>query len=106
MRITITGKHVDITRAVKEYAQNKVSNLPKYYDSINQVEVVIDVGRGGNIGVEIIARAEHRKVFVVKETDKDVYRCIDTAVHKLEGQIKKKKSKERDNKRTGGAKSV
>ena len=56
--------------------------------------------------MEIIARAEHRKVFVVKETDKEVYRCIDTAVHKLEGQIKKKKSKERDNKRTGGAKSV
>jgi len=106
LRLTITGKHVDITRAVKEYAQKKVSNLPKYYDSINYVEVVIGAGRAGNVSVEIIARAEHRKVFVVKEADKEVYRCIDTAVHKLEGQIKKKKSKERDNKRTGGAKSV
>ena len=106
MRLTITGKHVDITKAVKEYAAKKVSNLPKYYDSINQVEVVIDAGRAGNVGVEIIARAEHSKVFVVKETDKEVYRCIDTAVHKLEGQIRKKKAKERDNKRTGGSKSV
>jgi putative sigma-54 modulation protein len=103
---TITGKHVDITEAVKRYAEKKVSNLPKYYNSINQVEVVIDAGRGGNVSVEIIARGEHGKIFVVNETDKEVYRCIDTAAHKLEGQIRKKKAKERDNKRAGGAKSV
>jgi putative sigma-54 modulation protein len=98
---TITGKHIDITEAIKTHAQNKTSKLPRYYDSINQVEVMIDGNEGGKISVEIIARAEHNKVFVVTETGQDVRRCIDLAVHKLERQLRRQKGKERDNKRSG-----
>jgi len=100
---TITGRHFDITEAIREYAEQKTSKLPKYYNSINQVEVIIDGQPGGNASVEVIARAEHSKVFVVTETGDDTYRCIDLAVHKLERQLKKRKGKERDNKRAGDA---
>jgi len=103
---TITGKHIEITEAIKRHAEEKTSKLPKYYDGINQVEVIIDGEQGGSISVEIIARGEHSKIFVVTETGQDAYRCIDTAVYKLERQISKKKGKERDNKRTGGAELV
>ena len=51
--------------------------------------------------MEIIARAEHGKVFVGTETGEDTYRCIDLAVHKLQRQLRKMKSKERDNKYPG-----
>lgn len=101
MLFTISGKHIDITEAIRQYAEQKTSKLPKYYDSINQVEVVIDGKPGGNSGVEIIARAEHGKVFVVTETGQDIYRCIDLVVHKLERQLRRTKGKERDNKRAG-----
>jgi putative sigma-54 modulation protein len=99
---TITGKHVDITEAIRKHAEEKTSKLPKYYNSINQVEVIIDGSRGGNTSVEIIARGEHSKVFIVTETGEDAYKCIDLAVHKLERQIRRKKGKERDNKHAGG----
>ena len=99
---TISGKHVEITEAIKAHAQDKTSKLPKYYNSINQVEVIVDGGQGGNTRVEIIARAEHSKVFVGTETGDDTYRCIDMAVHKLERQLRRVKSKERDNKHSGG----
>ena len=102
MLFTITGKHIDITEALKKHAEEKTSKLPKYYNSINQVEVIIDGSQSGNTGVEIIARGEHSKVFVVTEKGEDAYRCIDLAVHKLERQLRRKKSKERDNKHTGG----
>lgn len=101
MLFTITGKHVDITEAIKKHAEEKTSKLPKYYNSINQVEVVIDGNQGGNTSVEIIARAEHNKVFVVTEAGQDAYKCIDLATHKLERQLRRKKGKERDNKHTG-----
>ena len=78
---TITGRHIDITEAVGKYAEEKSSKLPKYYNSVNQVEVIIDGEPGGNTSVEIIARAEHSNVFVGKETGQDVYRCIDLAAH-------------------------
>jgi len=99
---TITGKHIDITEAIRKHAEEKTSKLPRYYNSINQVEVIIDGNQAGNISVEIIARGEHSKVFVVTETGDDAYQCIDLATHKLERQLRRKKGKERDNKHAGG----
>ena len=101
MLFTIRGKHVDITEAVRMHAEEKTSKLPRYYDSINQVEVLIDSSEGGKTGVEIIARAEHNKIFIVTETGQEPCRCIDVAVRKLERQLKRQKGKERDNKHTG-----
>jgi len=100
---TVTGKHVRITDAIKEYAEQKTAKLPRYYDRINQVEVVIDGSQKGNIEVEVIARAEHSKVFVVGERGTDAYQCIDLAVHRLQSQLRKKKTKERDRKQASGA---
>jgi putative sigma-54 modulation protein len=100
---TISGKHIEITEAIRKHAEDKTSKLSRYYNSINQVEVIIDGNHGGsNISVEIIARAEHSKVFVGTETGEDAYSCIDIAAHKLERQLRRVKSKERDNKHTSG----
>ena len=106
MLFTISGKHIDITEAIKRHAEEKTSKLPKYYNSINQVEVIIDGNKGGNTSVEIIARAEHSKIFIVTETGEDPYKCIAVAVRKLERQLRRKKGRERDNKRTGSTNSV
>ena len=101
MLFTISGKHIDITEAMKRHAEEKTSKLPRYYNSINQIEVIIDGGQGGKVSVEVIARAEHSRVFVCTETGGDVYGCIDIAVHKLEKQLGRAKGKERDDKHTG-----
>ena len=106
MLFTISGKHIDITEAIKSYAEEKTSKLPKYYNSINQVEVIIDGEPGGNTSVQIIARGEHSKIFIVTETGKDAYQCIDVAAHKLERQLRRKKTKERNNKHTGSVESA
>jgi len=98
---TISGKHIEITESIKKHAEEKTSKLPKYYNSVNQIEVIIDGSQGGSQSVEIIARAEHSKVFIGTETGEDAYRCIDMAVHKLERQLRRAKSKERDNKHAG-----
>jgi len=101
---TITGKHIDITEAIRKHAEQKTAKLPRYYSGINQVEVIIDGEPGGNIRVEIIARGEHSKVFIATERGEDAYQCIDVAVRKLERQLRRRKSKERNNKKhTGGA---
>ena len=100
MLFTISGKHIEITEAIKKHAEEKTSKLPKYYNSINQVEVIVDGGQGGGASIEIIARAKHSKIFVGTETGEDAYRCIDMAVHKLERQLRRAKSKERNNKHT------
>lgn len=92
---------MEITEALRAHAQEKTSKLPKFYNSINQAEVIIDGSEGGGISVEIIARGEHSNVFVVTESGEDAYACIDVAVHKLERQLRRKKEKQRDNKHIG-----
>jgi putative sigma-54 modulation protein len=102
MQVEITGKHVEITDAIRKHAQDKVVKFPRYYNSITHVQVIIEGGKGQLPSVEIIARAEHNKVFVATESGADAYTAIDLAAHKLERQLTKMKTKERDNKYVGG----
>ena len=94
MLITITAKHIEITDAIRTHAEEKVSKLPRYYDSISQIEVVIEGNEGGKQCVEIIVHAEHNNLLIAKETGNDTYTCIDVAVHKMERQLRKAKEKE------------
>ena len=102
MDFIITGRHIDVTEAIKTYAQEKTSKLPRYYNSINQVKVIIDGKKHNDTNVEIIARGEHNKVFVAHETSEDAYKAIDIVVRKLERQLRRIKSRERDNKHLAG----
>ncbi len=102
MDFKITGKHITITEAMRAYAEEKTSRLPRFYNTVSLVEVVVDGDQtAGKINVEIIARGEHSNVFVATEAAEDVYKGIDAAVHKLEEQLRRKKTKERNNKHTG-----
>ena len=98
MLVTITGKHIEITEAIRSHAEEKVAKLPRYYDSVSQIEVVIDGNEGGKQLVEIIVHAEHNELLVAKELGTDTYTCIDTAVHKMERQLRKAKEKQRGHK--------
>jgi len=62
--------------------------------------VVIDRSSGNSpgIGVEIIASGKHSNIFVVHQKCEDAYKGIDIAVHKLERQLRRKKTKQRNNK--------
>ena len=102
MIFTIAGKHIEVTEAIRNHAREKTSRLPKYYDSVNQVDVILDGSQANSPTVEVIARAEHSKVFIVRERGADVCSCIDVAVRKLEGQLRRAKGKERDNKYAAG----
>ena len=103
MLFTITGKHIEITDAIRSHAQEKTEKLPRYHNGINRVEVILDGGGGGYPTVEIIASGEHSMVFVAREEGEDTYKCIDFAVHKLERQLRRKKQKQRNNKHISGA---
>ena len=100
MLFNVIGKHVEITQAIRQHAQEKAAKLPRYYDSITKVDVIVEAAEKGAApqGVEVIASGEHNKIFIAKEKGTDVYTCIDLAIHKLERQLTKAKGMERDNK--------
>ena len=103
VRFIVSGRHIELTGALKAYAEEKTSKLPKHLDSITEIEVVIDGSDANNPIVEIIVRASKNNPFIVTETSNDAYKGIDLAVHKLERQLRKKKEQQRDSKHVGGS---
>ncbi|OQY04462.1 MAG: ribosomal subunit interface protein [Planctomycetales bacterium 4572_13] len=98
MIVTITGKHIEVTDAIRAHAEEKVEKLPRYYDSITQIEVVLEGNNSGMQGVEILVHAEHNDLLIAKETGTDTYACIDVAAHKMERQLRRAKEKQRSHK--------
>jgi putative sigma-54 modulation protein len=98
MEITVTGRHIEVTAAIREYAHNKVSKLPKYFDRISAIEVVADKQEPARYHVEIIVDAERHKDFVAHEVSDDLYACIDRATDKIERQLTDHKERLRNRK--------
>ena len=92
---------MDVTAALKTYAEQKANKLTKYYDRIQEIEVVFDRGQGPD-RVEMIVNAEHKNMFIAHHDEGDAYACIDGCVDKLERQLTEHKEKIRNRKHNGG----
>jgi putative sigma-54 modulation protein len=86
MDFKITGRHIEVTDAIREYARQKTERLHRYYDRIQEISVVIDQ-HDRACEVEVIVDVEHHDPFVAKHRGEDLYGCIDQTVDKLERQL-------------------
>ena len=97
MIVTVSSRHMDVTPPLKSYAEDKANKLTKYYDRIQEIEVVFDNGKDMT-RVEMIVNAEHKNTFVAHHDVGDAYACIDGCFHKLERQLSEHKKKFRNRK--------
>ena len=97
MIVTVAARHMDVSEALKKYAEQKASKLLKYYDRIQEIEVIFDAGKD-RTRVEMIVNAEHKNTFIAHHDDGDAYACIDGCCHKLERQLSEHKKKYRNRK--------
>ena len=97
MIVTVTSRHMDVSPALRSYAEQKADKLNKYYDRIQEIEVVFDTGKDA-MSVEFIVNAEHKNMFVARHEDGDAYACIDACFDKLERQLSDHKKKIRNRK--------
>lgn len=97
MQIKVSSKHMTITPPIQTYAIKKVDKLLRFFDRIQQIDVVIDKAKNGYT-TEIITNVEHHEPFIAKADDEDLYACIDHGVDRSIRQLKDHKSRLRDNK--------
>lgn len=96
MNIQITARNIDLTDAIRQYAEKKVSKLEKYFDHITEANVLLEVQKNVHI-VEVLLSA--KGVFMKGlEKSEDLYASIDLAVDKIEKQLVKYKEKLKDKK--------
>ena len=100
--LTVSSRHMEVTPPLKTYAEEKAGKLHKYYDLIQEIEIVLDNGKDKTgthkTRVEMIVNAEHKNTFVAHHDEGDAYACIDGCVHKLERQLSEHKKKFRNRK--------
>ncbi len=94
MNIVVKARHMDATDALRQYAESKVSKLPKFFNQIQSVEVILDM-EANQPTVEIVATARHRNTFVARHRDEDMYACVDQCFDKIAEQIRRHKGKVR-----------
>jgi putative sigma-54 modulation protein len=95
--VTVASRHMEVTPALKTFAEQKANKLLKYYDRIQEIEVILDAGKDRTT-VEMIVNAEHKNMFIAHHGDGDAYACIDGCVDKLERQLTDHKDKIRNRK--------
>ena len=91
MNLNFAGKDFEITDAIKNYANEKISKLEKYFG--DNFDAVATLGIEGNEQVAEIRITVNGQVFKAVTASKDLYSSIDKDIDILEGQIRKNKSK-------------
>jgi putative sigma-54 modulation protein len=94
----ISGRHLEITAAIRQYAEDKAGKLPKFYDLIQSIEVILDGAESRQKRAEIVVTAEHKNRFVATHEGEDLYGCIDQAVQKAQHQLTAHKERFRNRK--------
>lgn len=99
--VTISSRHMEVTPALKAYAEQKAAKLTRYYDRIQEIEVIFDNAKE-SMRVEMIVNAEHKNMFIAHHAGEDAYACIDGCFAKLERQLSDHKKKFRNRKHPDG----
>ncbi|HEU4708315.1 MAG TPA: ribosome-associated translation inhibitor RaiA [Methylophilaceae bacterium] len=101
MNLQLTGHHLEITPALRDYVQNKLTRVGNHFDHVIDVRVTMSVEK-------LVQRAEATlhvpgQELHVECEDENMYSAIDLLVDKLDRQVIKHKEKVADHHQANGA---
>ena len=106
MIVRVMSRHMDVSPAIKAFAEQKASKLTKHFDRISEIEVILDAAaeksNRDHARVEIIVHVEHSKDLIAHHDNTDAYAGIDACVDKLERQLTDHKERLRNRKHPEG----
>ncbi|TFW13796.1 ribosome hibernation-promoting factor, HPF/YfiA family [Duganella callida] len=96
MNLTISGHHLEVTAAIREYVQNKLERVTRHFDQVIDIAVILTVDnlkeKEKRQKAEINLRMSGKTVYV-ESLSQDLYAAIDTLIDKLDRQVMKYKAK-------------
>jgi len=97
VNVSINARHMDVTAAIRAYVDEKTRKLPRYYDGITEVEVVLAPEAEHHV-TEIVARGGRKHTFVASHRAPDLYASLDGCIDKIAQQLRRHKDRVRDRK--------
>ena len=101
MQTILSGHHVEITDALRQYVNAKMERLERHFDNVTDIHVVLSVEKLRQ-KAEATLLLSGSKLFA-DATDEDMYAAIDALADKLDRQVKKHKEKITDHHRSEGS---
>ena len=103
MRLRITGRHLDITSALKSYVEARFGRLDRYEWKIESLQVVLGVEKLRHMA-EVIGTV-NGKPLQAKTSTQEMYATIDALVDRVDAQFRKWKERLVNHKSGGTRKS-
>ena len=91
MNLNITGRHVEVTPAIREYVTSKLDRVIRHFDNVTSVTVILSVEKLKQ-KAEVTLHVRGKDLFVEAD-DADLYAAIDAMTDKLDRQVQKYKQK-------------
>ena len=96
MNLTISGHHLELTPAIREYVQDKLERIKRHFDHVIDVAFILSIDtltqKEKRQRAEINLHLRGKDLHVESEAQ-DMYAAIDTLIDKLDRQVLKHKSK-------------
>ncbi len=93
MKFNIRGQKIDVTPAIRDYAEKKIGKLEKYFSKSDELTASILLKVRGKEQIAEVTIPIKKIVLRAEETNKDLYAAIDLVSEKLERQIRKNKTR-------------
>jgi len=103
MQINLTGHHVDITDALRDYVSSKLERIMRHYDQLVSGHIILSVEKLRHTAEARLHVAGND--LYADSTDEDMYAAIDALADKLDRQITKHKEKITDHHRSEKART-
>lgn len=91
MQLTITGRNLEVTAALRTYAAEKLGKVEKFLDAITAAHVILSVEKYRQIA-EVTLRVRDLTIRA-EESTPDMYASLDLVVDKIERQIRRYKER-------------
>ena len=91
MQLNISGHHLDITSAIKNHTNEKLSKIKHHFDNVMNVNMILEVQKDVQ-KAEATIHLSGADLFA-KAQSSDMYVSIDQLINKLDSQIIKHKEK-------------
>ena len=91
MNLQISGHHIEVTPALREYVETKLDPVIRHFDQVTGVSVVLSVEKlkqKAEVTLHVPGKDMH-----AEESGEDLYAAIDVLFDKLDRQVQKYKQK-------------
>jgi putative sigma-54 modulation protein len=92
MDMTVTGRHVDVTPAIREYAVKKLDHIGIDFPRVLSAHYILEVDKFRHIA-ELVLQCGNHITIEAREVSEDLYASIDRVVDKVMRQMRKYKTK-------------